>query len=58
MAKDEGKDPMLEGVGNPAREKTLAEHPVSDRDIEEIHDDIADLQDDLADLKSQSDEIV
>ena len=49
---------MLEGVGNPAREKTLGEQPVSDQDIKEIHDDIADVNDDLADLRTRGDEIV
>ncbi len=47
---------MLEGVGEPAREKTLGERPVSDRDIEQIHDHIEDLQGDLADLRTKGDQ--
>ena len=50
------RDEMLEGVGNPAREKTLGEHPVSNQDIEEIHEDIEDLNDELADLRSRGED--
>lgn len=46
----------FEGVSNPAREKTLGERPVSDQDIQEIHEDIEDLSDDLDDLRSKGDQ--
>ncbi|HEX2054569.1 MAG TPA: hypothetical protein VHJ78_12695 [Actinomycetota bacterium] len=47
----------FEGVGDPAREKTLGEQPVSDQDIAEIHEDIEDLRDELADLRARENEI-
>lgn len=53
MADDEINDPMLEGVGDPARQKTLGEQPVSDADIEEIHKDIEELNEDLAKLRAE-----
>lgn len=55
MAHDETDDPMLEGVGNSARQKTLGEQPVSDQDIAEIHKEIEDLNQDLAKLRAEGD---
>lgn len=43
------------GAGDGAREKTVAEHPVSHQDIQELRDSLEDLRDDLADLKERGD---
>lgn len=53
MADDEVDEPMFEGVGDPARQKTLGERSVSDQDIEEIREDIAELNEDLAKLRAE-----
>lgn len=53
MADDEVDEPMLEGVGDPARQKTLGEQSVSDQDIEEIREDIAEVNEDLARLRAE-----
>ena len=55
MADDQIDEPMLEGVGDPARQKTLGERPVSDQDIEEIREDIAELKENLAKLRAEGD---
>lgn len=55
MVNDDVDEPMLEGVGNPARQKTLGEQPVSDQDIEEIREDIANLNKDLEKLRARGD---
>jgi hypothetical protein len=54
---DEDPEETFEGVGDPAREKTLGERPVSDQDIREIQDHIDHLRDELADLEAREDEI-
>lgn len=53
MADEEIDEPMLEGVGDPARQKTLGERPVSDADIADIHKDIEELNEDLAELREE-----
>ena len=53
MADDQVDEQMFEGVGDPARQKTLGERSVSDQDIEEIREDIAELNEDLAKLRAE-----
>jgi hypothetical protein len=53
VADDNVDEPMLEGVGDPARQKTLGEQSVSDADIAEIHKDIEELNEDLAELRAE-----
>jgi cob(I)alamin adenosyltransferase len=55
MADDQVDEQMFEGVGDPARQKTLGERSVSDQDIEEIREDIAELNEDLAKLRAEGD---
>lgn len=57
MADDQVDAPTVEGVGDPARQKTLGEQPVSDQDIEEIREDIAELNEDLARLRAEGDAV-
>lgn len=50
---DNEKKERFRGVGEPARQKTLGERPVSDKDIQELSDRIDRLNTELEDLKAR-----
>lgn len=55
MTDEEEDRQVRRGLGDPAREKTVAEHPVSQRDLDELRQSIEELNRNLAEMKARKD---